>query len=119
RHVFRELYRILKVDGHLILSTPNNESWRSLISYWRRGHFVDFTDRSYPAHITPLNRMDLLRAAREAGFCFVDWAYTNRGCVPGFTSLTWQGLSLGALRGLRYSDNLFIILRKNESRPMS
>lgn len=112
RHFFRELFRLLKPSGQVIVSTPNNESWRSLLSYWKRGHFVAFTDTSYPAHITALNRKDLLRAAREAGFYFIDWAYTNRGCLPGFTKRTWQGVSLGLLRGLRYSDNLFVILGK-------
>jgi hypothetical protein len=77
-----------------------------------RGHFVAFTDSSYPAHITPLNRKDLLRIAQEAGFQFVGWDYVEKGCVPGLTSLSWQQLSFGVLQGLRYSDNLFIVLKK-------
>lgn len=112
RHVFRELYRVLKKDGVLILSTPNVESWRSILSLIKRGHFVDFTGKSYPAHITALNRQDLLRAAQESGFKLEEWSYTDSGCVPGWTSMTWQKLSGGLFRGLRYSDNLFIILRK-------
>ena len=112
RHVFRVLFRLLKKSGVLILSTPNNESLRSILSFWRRGHFVDFTDRSYPAHITPLNRKDLERAAKEAGFSNLNWEYIEKGCLPGLTQLSWQSVSLGVLKGLRYSDNIFMILKK-------
>lgn len=112
RHVFRQLYRILKPGGLLVLSTPNNESWRSLLSYIKRGHFVAFTDRSYPAHITALNRKDLLRAASEAGFQFKQWSTSGLGCLPGLTRFTWQQVSVGLLKGLRFSDNIFIVLTK-------
>lgn len=113
RHVFRELYRVLRPEGLLVLSTPNSESWRALVSFILRGHFVAFTDRSYPAHIVALNRKDLSRCASEAGFANAPkWAYSGFGCIPGLTSLTWQGLSLGALDGLRYCDNIFVSLRK-------
>ncbi len=115
RHVLRELMRVLNPGGHLILSTPNNESWRALISYLRRGHFVAFTDRDYPAHITALNRKDLVRAATEAGFEFVGFSFSELGCLPGVTRLSWQGLTGGLLKGLRYSDNLFISLQKPET----
>jgi 2-polyprenyl-3-methyl-5-hydroxy-6-metoxy-1,4-benzoquinol methylase len=113
RHLFRELYRILKSGGLLIMSTPNNESWRALLSYWRRGHFVAFTDRDYPAHITALNRKDLMRSAREAGFEFLKFDFSPLGSVPGYTRLSWQQISMGWLQGLRFSDNIFIVLRKN------
>lgn len=112
RQVFRELFRLLKIGGKLILSTPNNESWRAILSFILRGHFVDFTDNSYPAHITPMNRKDLCRAAQEAGFQSPVFTYVEGGRVPGLTRYSWQKLSFGSLKGLRYSDNLFIILKK-------
>ena len=46
RAVTREWWRILKRDGQLIFSTPNNQSLRSLIALMIRGHFVAFGDTS-------------------------------------------------------------------------
>lgn len=112
RHFFREISKILASQGTLIVSTPNVESWRSLTSYVVRGHFVDFTDKSYPAHITPLNRQDLKRAAQEAGFEVLAWDYLPEGGVPGMPSRSWQSLSFGVLKGLRFSDNIFLVLKK-------
>ena len=41
---------------------------RSLAALLLRGHFVDFLDSSYPAHITALVRRDFERLAAETGF---------------------------------------------------
>ncbi|MBY0314992.1 MAG: methyltransferase domain-containing protein [Bdellovibrionales bacterium] len=112
RHIVRDIYNILKPGGYLILTTPNNESWRAMISYVIRGHFVSFTDSSYPAHITSLNRLDLERIFHEVGFTSVDFDFTDMGMVPKLSRWTWQKLSLGALKGVRYSDNLIAIARK-------
>lgn len=108
RQTVRDLYKILKPGGRIILTTPNNESWRSVISYIIRGHFVAFTESSYPAHITALNRVDIYRVLIEAGFKDIHFSYTNTGMVPSIPNLTWQKCSLGLLKGLRYSDNLLV-----------
>ena len=68
RAVFREFHRLLRPRGYLLLTTPNQESLRSLASLVLRGHFVDFLDGSYPAHITALVRKDFERIAAETGF---------------------------------------------------
>ena len=112
RHFVRQMFQLLKPQGSLLLSTPNNESFRSLISYWRRGHFVEFTGKSYPAHITALNRMDLKRITTEAGFDEHQWFYLDKGSLPGWPSKTWQNISLGLLKGARFSDNVFLLVRK-------
>ena len=106
RFVAREMFRLLRPGGALILTTPNNESWRSLISLLARGHHVAFGDSSYPAHITPLLRIDLQRILTEAGFHPPLFRYTEEGGLPGYPTITWQKISAGLLTGLRFSDNL-------------
>ena len=112
RFLAREWHRMLRPGGALVISTPNNESWRSLVSLLARGHFTAFTGASYPAHITALLRSDILRFLLEAGFDDMDFAFTNSGAIPGFTSKSWQDISIGALRGVRFSDNVICTARK-------
>jgi 2-polyprenyl-3-methyl-5-hydroxy-6-metoxy-1,4-benzoquinol methylase len=112
RSMARELYRLLKPGGVAIISTPNNESWRSLISLLVRGHYVAFWNGSYPAHITALLRTDLERITREAGFEPPEFRFTNVGGIPGKPTTSWQQISAGALRGLRFSDNILAVCRK-------
>ena len=66
RAVFREFSRLLRPGGHLLLTTPNQESIRSLASLIVRGHHVAFLDESYPAHLTALVRRDMERLCLEA-----------------------------------------------------
>jgi 2-polyprenyl-3-methyl-5-hydroxy-6-metoxy-1,4-benzoquinol methylase len=112
RFLAREWFRVLKKGGYLILSTPNNESWRSIISLLVRGHFAAFTGNAYPAHITALLRSDLERILREAGFSDISFTFTNHGGIPGKPIITWQTISFGILKGLRYSDNVVCVGRK-------
>jgi 2-polyprenyl-3-methyl-5-hydroxy-6-metoxy-1,4-benzoquinol methylase len=113
RAVCRELFRLLRPGGQVLLSTPNNESWRSLIALVVRGHFVHFGDSSYPAHITALTRLDLQRALTEAGFRQIAFGFTDVGAIPGMTTRTWQSLFSTAARGLRFSDNVLVTARKD------
>jgi 2-polyprenyl-3-methyl-5-hydroxy-6-metoxy-1,4-benzoquinol methylase len=113
RAVCRELFRLLRPGGKVLLSTPNNESWRALVALVARGHFVAFGDSSYPAHITALTRLDLQRALAEAGFRQIAFGFTDVGGIPGLPSRTWQSLLGGGARGLRFSDNIIVTARKD------
>jgi 2-polyprenyl-3-methyl-5-hydroxy-6-metoxy-1,4-benzoquinol methylase len=112
RFMIRELFRILRPGGVALLTTPNNESWRSLIALAVRGNYAAFGDLSYPAHITPLLRKDLTRAFGEAGFARPQFYFSNEGGIPGKPNITWQQISFGALKGMRFSDNLMAVARK-------
>jgi len=112
RQFFRTAQRLLRPGGLLVLSTPNCQSIRSLVSLLVRGHFAAFGPDSYPAHITPLLLVDLERAAREAGLEPLGVSYSDSGAVPGFTAMSWQRLSLGTARGRRFSDNLAVVCRR-------
>lgn len=112
RHLAREWFRVLKPGGHLLVSTPNNESWRSILSLVLKSHFSAFTGPSYPAHIMALLRLDLERIFIEAGFSQVRFSFTDNGLLPKFKRMTWQKCSSGLLKGLRYSDNLLCVAVK-------
>jgi 2-polyprenyl-3-methyl-5-hydroxy-6-metoxy-1,4-benzoquinol methylase len=114
RQVAREWYRVLKPGGSVVLSTPNNESLRSLLALLVRGHFTAFGDSCYPAHITALLRKDLRRILSEAGFSSVRFEFTDSGALPKLTAATWQQVSFGLLKGRRFSDNVIAIARKPE-----
>ena len=79
RATVREWARLLKPGGLLVFSTPNNESLRSIMSLIFRGHYADFSDSSYPAHITPLLRKDIERIMQEARCGSTKVYFTNNG----------------------------------------
>lgn len=112
RFLAREWYRLLRPGGRMIFSTPNNESWRSLVSLMFRGHFSAFTGASYPAHISAVLRKDAERFLHEAGFADIGFSFTDSGGIPSAPTISWQRASFGLLRGLRYSDNFVCSARK-------
>jgi 2-polyprenyl-3-methyl-5-hydroxy-6-metoxy-1,4-benzoquinol methylase len=112
RAVFRELSRLLRPGGSLLLTTPNQESIRSIASLIARGHFVAFLDESYPAHLTALVRRDLERLCSETGFEPPRFSYTDDGAVPKWPTVSWQTISFGLLRGRLFSDNLLAVTRR-------
>lgn len=110
RATAREWRRLLRPGGTLVMSTPNVESIRSLLSLFARGQHAAFAANSYPAHLTPLTRTDVQRVLTEAGFTDVQVSWSDFGLAPKL-SLSWQALSAGLLGGMRFSDNLVAVAR--------
>jgi len=109
RFMVREVFRLLRPGGTALITTPNNESWRSLLALLVRGHYAGFGELNYPAHITPLLRKDFTRIFREVGFPDPEFYFSNEGGLPGYPDLNWQQLSFGLLKGMRFSDSLLAV----------
>jgi 2-polyprenyl-3-methyl-5-hydroxy-6-metoxy-1,4-benzoquinol methylase len=112
RQVFRTLNSLLRPGGVLLLTMPNQESFRSLVGLVFGGHFTHFRGNCYPAHITALLRLDLCRICAETGFATPEFFFSNDGGVPKLPVVKWQSISFGLLRGRLFSDNLGIVARK-------
>jgi 2-polyprenyl-3-methyl-5-hydroxy-6-metoxy-1,4-benzoquinol methylase len=109
RAYIRELSNLLKENGKLIITTPNLESWTSIISFIVRGYHSAFGGKSYPAHITPVAVYDLKNIINETGGLKVkNIRFINNGRMPG-ANLKWHTL-FPFLRGKRFSDNYLITI---------
>jgi 2-polyprenyl-3-methyl-5-hydroxy-6-metoxy-1,4-benzoquinol methylase len=115
RATFREFYRLLRSNGVLIVTTPNQESVRSFAGLLLGGHFVMFLGRSYPAHITALLRKDFERICSETDFDPPQFYYTNWGGIPKLPQIHWQSLTFGLLKGRLFSDNVAVVTRKSRT----
>jgi SAM-dependent methyltransferase len=111
----REIYRVLRPGGTALLTTPNNESWRALLSLVVRGSFAGFPWMGEDLNLTALVRRDFDRILQYAGFEDIRYSYNDWGLVPKF-AVSWQTISRGFLRGMRYSDDLLVVCRKGQAR---
>jgi glycosyltransferase involved in cell wall biosynthesis/2-polyprenyl-3-methyl-5-hydroxy-6-metoxy-1,4-benzoquinol methylase len=111
RALVREMARIVRPGGWVVVTTPNQLSLTSKLYLVTRNQFHAFQEAPglYPAHITALVEADLRRIARECGLVDVDIRYTDQGRVP-LTSLSWPR-RLGA-RGRWFSDNVVMVARR-------
>jgi 2-polyprenyl-3-methyl-5-hydroxy-6-metoxy-1,4-benzoquinol methylase len=110
RLFLRELVRLVKVGGTVIVTTPNQLSWLSLLTLVFRGQFSMFQDADYPAHLTALLETDLRRMAAECGLVDVGIEYTRKGRM----FFTWKNYPriLSERFPRRFSDNVLLVGRK-------
>jgi 2-polyprenyl-3-methyl-5-hydroxy-6-metoxy-1,4-benzoquinol methylase len=78
----RELARIAKPGGWVVVTTPNQLSLLSLLTLVVKQRFAAFQDGGYPAHRTALLEIDLRRIASECGLRDLAVRFTHRGRLP-------------------------------------
>ncbi|MEO6392917.1 MAG: methyltransferase domain-containing protein [Pyrinomonadaceae bacterium] len=110
RAFMRELVRLTKPGGWVVVTTPNQSSLLSLASLVIKGHFSAFGPKEYPAHLTALLEIDLIRIATECGLKDVFVTYSCQGRVV-FTPWSFPRF-LARLFPRRLSDNLLVAGRK-------
>ena len=82
RSFARELVRITRGGGLVVITTPNQLSALSLLTLATKQQFSAFQENSYPAHRTALLEVDLRRIAAECGLDDVVVVYTAHGRLP-------------------------------------
>ncbi|MBC7911423.1 MAG: methyltransferase domain-containing protein [Pyrinomonadaceae bacterium] len=110
RAFMRELARITKPGGWIIVTTPNQLSLLSLITLLFKKQFSAFQDVHYPAHLTALLEIDLKRIAEECGLHKVSVLYSHQGRII-LTPYHYPA-SLSRLFPRALSDNVLLIGRK-------
>ncbi|HEY9651910.1 MAG TPA: methyltransferase domain-containing protein [Coleofasciculaceae cyanobacterium] len=111
RAFVRELVRLTKPGGLVIVTTPNQLSLLSKLTLVLKHQFNAFQDAPglYPAHITALLEIDLIRIFIECGLTDIRTDFSNQGRMP-FTRWHWPK-SFG-FRGRMFSDNILCVGRK-------
>ena len=106
----RELVRVVKPGGYVIVTTPNQLSLLSLVTLIVKKRFASFQDVHYPAHLTALLEIDLKRMAAAAGLLDVQIRFSEQGRI----ALTpWHYPTfLSRLFSRALSDNILVFGRK-------
>jgi 2-polyprenyl-3-methyl-5-hydroxy-6-metoxy-1,4-benzoquinol methylase len=110
RAFVRELARVTRPGGLVLLTTPNQLSALSLLTLVVKRRFQAFQDVHYPAHLTALLEVDLRRIAAEAGLAEAAVYFSEHSRVP-LTALTYPRWLARRFPSL-LSDNLLIVARK-------
>jgi 2-polyprenyl-3-methyl-5-hydroxy-6-metoxy-1,4-benzoquinol methylase len=82
RLFMRNLVRLAKPDGWVIVTTPNQLSLLSLANLIVRKRFLAFQDVHYPTHLTALLEVDLRRIAAECGLSNIEIQYSLSARLP-------------------------------------
>jgi SAM-dependent methyltransferase len=109
RAFVRELVRVTRPGGVIVITTPNQLSLLSKLTLLAKNQFNAFQEAPglYPAHVTALLEVDLRRIALESGLEEIEIRYSGSGRIP-FTGARWPP----ALRGRAFSDNVALRARR-------
>jgi 2-polyprenyl-3-methyl-5-hydroxy-6-metoxy-1,4-benzoquinol methylase len=106
----RELSRIVRPGGWVVITTPNQLSVLSLVTLAVKQRFAAFHDTAYPAHRTALLEVDLRRLAAACGLVDVEVRYSESGRLP-LTSAHYPA-SVSRMFPRALSDNVMLIGRR-------
>jgi len=108
RAFIRELVRLTKPGGLVIVTTPNQLSLLSKLTLILKNQFNAFQEAPglYPTHITALLEIDLIRIFTECSLTKPQIKYSRCGRMP-FTPWHWPK-SLG-FHGGAFSDNILCV----------
>lgn len=116
RALARELARLARPGGFVLVTTPNQLSLHSKLGLVLRNEFPHFQEARglYPAHITALLEIDLTRILREAGLVETSVLYSGSGRIP-FTDRPWPNFLRGTTGFLArtFSDNVLVLGQKS------
>jgi 2-polyprenyl-3-methyl-5-hydroxy-6-metoxy-1,4-benzoquinol methylase len=110
RAFIRELTRLTKPGGWIIVTTPNQLSLLSKMTLLVKNQFNAFQGGSYPAHLTSLLEVDLRRIASESGWEKIAIHFSRSGRLV-LTSRTYPRF-LSRVLPRAFSDNILLIGRK-------
>lgn len=82
RHFFRELVNVIKPGGYGFVSTPNNEGFFSKLNFLINSQHRWFQDSGYPAHITPVLKIDFIRILAENNLELRRFYYGTTDYIP-------------------------------------
>jgi len=111
RAFMRELVRVTKADGWIVVTTPNQLALLSMMTLFVKGRFNAFQDVQYPAHITALLPIDLQRIAEESAVTGIAIEYTEEGRIP-LTGRHYPA-RLARLLPQALSDNVLLLGKRN------
>ncbi len=103
----RELTRLGRPGGWVVITTPNQLSLLSKLTLLVKNEFNAFQNGSYPAHLTALLETDLRRIGSECGWVNLTVSYTASGRIPG-SGRHWPA-ALSRLAPRVFSDNVLVL----------
>jgi 2-polyprenyl-3-methyl-5-hydroxy-6-metoxy-1,4-benzoquinol methylase len=110
RAFVRDLARIVRPGGWVVVTTPNQLSALSLLTLAAKGRFSAFQDDAYPAHRTALLEIDLRRIMNECGLRDLAVTYTRLGRLP--LSGRHYPDAIAGLAPRWLSDNVVVVGRR-------
>lgn len=106
RHFFREITRIVKPDGFIFITTPNNLNFFSKLFFLFTGIHRFFQDSCYPAHISVVTPIDIKRICQENNLTLLSTHYNHHDVLPLFDKAYRLPFSF-------LSDSIGFLIRKS------